>query len=257
MKVIVAGEMPFLEEVGHLLVTAGHDTALYLVEDLLTAAQSAAAFADLGQADIIIEMHHQSPQAKERLLRTVSRLAAPDALILSSALTTAVTAAAAWVEQPERVVGFGLLPPIGPSGLVELAAGLQTAPDRLQQAADFWQTAGYEAVTVAEGPGLVRARAVCCLINEAASALLEGIASAEDIDQAMLLGVNYPHGPLAWADLIGLDAVLGVLEGLFAEWGEDRYRPSPIIRRLVAAGHFGQKTGRGFYDYAEAADQDD
>jgi 3-hydroxybutyryl-CoA dehydrogenase len=256
MKVIIAGEMPFLEEVGQLLVTAGHDTDLYLVEDLLTAAQSGPALTGLPHADLILEMHHESLQAKERLLRAISRLASPDALILTSALTTTVTAVAAWVERPERVVGFGLLPPIGPSGLVELAAGLQTAPDRLQQAADFWQTVGYEAVTVAEGPGLVRARAVCCLINEAASALLEGVASAEDIDQAMLLGVNYPHGPLAWADLIGLDAVLGVMEGLFSEWGEDRYRPSPLLRRLVAAGHLGQKTGRGFYDYTEASDHE-
>jgi 3-hydroxybutyryl-CoA dehydrogenase len=248
MKVVAAGEMPFLEEVGQLLVIAGHDTALYLVEDLLTAGQSAA-FADLAEADLVVEMHHESALAKERLLRTIGRLAPPTALVLTSALTMSVTRAAAWVPQPERVVGFGLLPPLAPTGLVELAAGLQTNPDRLSQAAGFWQTAGYEAVTVAEGPGLVRARTVCCLINEAASAVLEGVATAADIDQAMLLGVNYPHGPLAWADQIGLDTVLAVMEGLFAEWGEDRYRPSPLLRRLVAAGQLGQKSGHGFYEY--------
>jgi 3-hydroxybutyryl-CoA dehydrogenase len=249
MKVIVAGEMPFLEEVGHLLATAGHEVALYLVEDLLTAAQSAAVMTDLAAADVVIEMHHESPRGKERLLRTIAAAAPPDALILSSALTTAVTVAASWVTNPERLVGFGLLPPIEPNGLVELAAGLQTDPARQQQAANFWQTTGCETVTVAEGPGLVRARIVCCLINEAASAVLEGVATPADIDQAMLLGVNYPHGPLAWADRIGLDAVLAVLEGLFHEWGEDRYRPSPLLRRLVAAGHLGEKSGRGFYDY--------
>jgi 3-hydroxybutyryl-CoA dehydrogenase len=95
----------------------------------------------------------------------------------------------------------------------------------------------------------VRARTVCCLINEAASALLENVASAEDIDQAMKLGTNYPHGPLAWADHIGLDAVLGVMTGLFEEWGEDRYRPSPLLRRMVLAGRLGKKTGEGFYQY--------
>jgi 3-hydroxybutyryl-CoA dehydrogenase len=106
-------------------------------------------------------------------------------------------------------------------------------------------------VWVADGPGLVRARTVCCLINEAAGLLLEGVAAAADIDRAMQLGTNYPHGPLAWGDVIGLDVVLGVMNGLFNEWGEDRYRPSPLLRRLVAAGRLGRKTGQGFYTYPE------
>lgn len=92
-------------------------------------------------------------------------------------------------------------------------------------------------------------RTIACLINEAASAVMEGVATPADIDQAMKLGTNYPHGPLAWADLIGLDTVLGVLTGLFNEFGEDRYRPCPLLRRLVTAGHLGQKSGRGFYHY--------
>lgn len=121
----------------------------------------------------------------------------------------------------------------------------------MEKAKSFWQSLEMKPVVVADGPGLVRARTVCCLINEAASALFEGVASAEDIDTAMRLGTNYPHGPFEWADIIGVDTVLGVMNGLFHEWGEDRYRPSPLLRRMVLAGHLGRKSGRGFYDYGE------
>ena len=111
------------------------------------------------------------------------------------------------------------------------------------------QILGFDPVLVADGPGLVRARILCCLINEAIGALMEGVAIVEDIDKAMRLGTNYPFGPLAWADQIGLDTVLGVMTGLHKEWGEDRYRPSPLLRRKVLAGHLGKKSGRGFYIY--------
>ncbi len=175
----------------------------------------------------------------------------PDALILTSALATSATQAASWVARPERVVGFGFVPPIAGGGLVEVAAALQTSEAALSQAELFWRGLGQEPIFVADGPGLVRARVVCCLINEAAGLLLEGVATATDIDRAMRLGTNYPYGPLAWGDLMGLDAVLGVMTGLFNEWGDDRYRPSPMLRRLVAAGRLGVKTGQGFYPYPE------
>jgi 3-hydroxybutyryl-CoA dehydrogenase len=138
--------------------------------------------------------------------------------------------------------------------VVELAAALQTSEQALAQATLFWEGLGQETIVVGDGPGLVRARTVCCLINEAVSALMEGVATAADIDKAMVLGTNYPHGPLAWADLIGLDAVLGVMTGLFEEWGDDRYRPSPLLRRMVQAGRLGRKTGEGFYRYRVNSD---
>jgi 3-hydroxybutyryl-CoA dehydrogenase len=126
---------------------------------------------------------------------------------------------------------------------------MQTEEATLIAAKRFWQEVGLSPVVVGDGPGLVRARIICCLINEAASALFEGVAPAEDIDTAMRLGTNYPRGPLAWADLIGIDTVLGVMNGLFREWGEDRYRPSPLLRRMVLAGRLGIKSGEGFYRY--------
>jgi 3-hydroxybutyryl-CoA dehydrogenase len=246
VKVLLAGETPFVDEVAQLCLRAGHDTTLYLIEDFLGALQSGD-LAEVAEADVVIELHNESAEAKQELLSGLGGAMRPEALLLTSALATSATQAAAWVPYPERVVGFGLLPPLPANGLVELAAALQTADSALAQAADFWRGLGQEPVVVADGPGLVRVRVVCCLINEAVSALMEGVAEAADIDKAMQLGTNYPHGPLAWADYIGLDTVLGVMTGLFNEWGEDRYRPSPLLRRMVLAGKLGQKSGEGFY----------
>jgi 3-hydroxybutyryl-CoA dehydrogenase len=249
MKVVVAGETPFVEEVGQLCTAAGHDTVLYLVEDFRAAVHSGWAMPEAAGVDVAIELHNESAAAKEELMVSLAGFIPRQALLLTSALATSVTQAAAWVPNPARVVGIGVVPPLKHEGVIELAAGLRTSEKVMQTAVAFSQGLGQEPVVVADGPGLVRARTVCCLINEAASTLLEGVATAVDIDQAMKLGTNYPHGPLAWADYIGLDTVLGVLTGLFTEWGEDRYRPSPLIKRMVAAGKLGRKSGEGFYVY--------
>jgi 3-hydroxybutyryl-CoA dehydrogenase len=249
MKVVVAGERPFVEEIGALCSQVGHETVMYLVEDFNTAVQSGWAMADAANADVAIELHNESAASKEELLVSLAASIPREALLLTSALASSTTQAAAWVPKPERVVGFSVVPPLKREGVVELAAGLRTGETAVQKAITFAKGMGQEPVIVADGPGLVRARVVCCLINEAASALLEGVASAEDIDKAMKLGTNYPYGPLEWADYIGVDTVLGVLTGLFNEWGEDRYRPSPLLKRMAAARKLGRKTGEGFYSY--------
>lgn len=249
MKLILAGELPFIEEIGTLCLQAGHDTHIFLVEDFIGALESGYEMDNLADADIVIECHNESAATKHELLLALSSVVSPEVLILSSVLPVSATQAAAWVSNPSRLVGFGLLPPIPAKGLVELAPALQTGSSALADASLFWQGLQQEPIVVADGPGLVRARTVCCLINEAAGVLMEGIATAADIDRAMQLGTNYPRGPLAWADHIGLDAVLGVMTGLFAEWGDDRYRPSPLLRRMVLAGKLGKKTGEGFYRY--------
>lgn len=249
MKVVVAGEWPLVENIGGLCTQVGHDVVMYLVEDFNTAVQSGWAMADAANADVAIEIHNESAASKEELLVSLASYIPPDALLLTSALATSTTQAASWVTNPDRVVGFGLVPPLKSDGVVELAAGLKTSDLAMQKALDFTKQLGQQAVLVSDGPGLVRARIVCCLINEAASALFEGVATAVDIDKAMKLGTNYPYGPLEWADYIGLDTVLGILTGLFNEWGEDRYRPSPLLRRMVAAHKLGRKTREGFYSY--------
>lgn len=255
MKVVIAGEMPFIQEVGELCVNAGHDTTLYLVEDFYSAVESGVLMPVEQDVDVVIELHNESATAKRELLQGLGEAMPRNVLLLTSTLATSTTIAASWVSNPKRVVGFSVLPPLGKEGMVELASAIQTSRPNLARAASFWRGLGYEPVEVADGPGLVRARVVCCLINEAVSALMEGVASAEDIDKAMQLGTNYPYGPLAWADHLGLDMVLGVMTGLYEEWGEDRYRPAPLLRRMVAAGKLGKKVGEGFYSYPAGASQ--
>lgn len=250
MKVVVAGELPFLEEVSALCVAAGHDTSVYLVEDFLSAVQSGYVLDEASDSEVAIELHNESAAAKQELLLALSAIIPVDSMLFTSALATSTTQAASWVTRPDRVVGFSLVPPLGANATVELASGMQTNSNILPRAISFWEKLGCESLIVNDGPGLVRGRIVCCLINEATSALMEGVATASHIDQAMKLGTNYPYGPLEWADLIGLDTVLGVMTGLSAEWGDDRYRPSPLLRRMVLAGRLGKKSGRGFYDYS-------
>ncbi len=230
---------------------AAHTVQVLLVEDFLSALEADYARARLANVEIAIELHNESAAIKQEMLSALGEHLPPDALIMTSALATSATRAASWVARPERVVGFAVVPPVPDEGIVELAAAMQTAEAALVQAELFWRGLGQETIVVGDGPGLVRARTVCCLINEAAGLLLEGVASADDIDRAMRLGMNYPLGPLAWADLIGVDAGLGVMTGLFEEWGDDRYRPSPLLRRMVAAGRLGRKTGQGFFTYED------
>ncbi len=249
MRVVVAGESPFVEEVARLCERTSHKTTVFLVEDFFDALEAGPALETLSDTEVVIELHNESAAAKQELLLMMSAYMPQEALIMTSVLATSATQAASWVARPERVVGFGVLPPLPDKGVVELARAMQTDEQSLVQAELFWRGLGQQTVIVGDGPGLIRARTVCCLINEAVTALMEGVASAEDIDMAMRLGTNYPLGPLAWADLIGLDAVLGTMTGLFEEWGDDRYRPSPLLRRMVQSGQLGRKSGQGFFRY--------
>ena len=172
-------------------------------------------------------------------------------LILTAALGHSAAEAAADIHARHRVVGFAALPPLQKGQAVEMAVTPWTEAAALDQAGRFFRDLGLEPMIVPDAPGLVFPRILCTIINEAAFALMEGVASAEDIDTAMKLGTNYPLGPLEWADRIGLDQVLGVLEGLQVEYGEDRYRPAPLLRWLARAGHLGRFMGKGFYSYGK------
>ncbi|MDB4897313.1 MAG: 3-hydroxyacyl-CoA dehydrogenase [Firmicutes bacterium] len=163
------------------------------------------------------------------------------ALVLVDASCESVTAAASRFDRPEQVAGYGGLPSVADRQLVEIAVGIRTETATWQRAALFFQSLGREIEVIHDGPALIAPRLIACLVNEAAYALMEGVATVADIDTAMKLGLNYPHGPLEWADKIGPGTVLRILEGLHRETGEDRYRPCPHLRKLVTAK-------RTFYD---------
>jgi 3-hydroxybutyryl-CoA dehydrogenase len=203
-------------------------------------------------ASLVIETSTLDCAAKKMLLEKLDDSLPAATVILSSCLGAAVTHSSASLKRPERVVGFATFYPLAERKLVELAAGLRTAQEAAQRAQEIFKAMGKETVLVKDTAGLNFPRILSLIINEAARALEEGVASAEEIDVAMRLGVNYPQGPLKWADRIGLDEVLAVLQGLHAETGDDRYRAAPLLRKLVSAGFAGEIAGRGFYCYTDS-----
>lgn len=245
MKVVIAGEQPVAADLLKLCADAGHTTSLFLVETPREAQTAWQLDEDAQSADIALECHNESKTAKRRLIEILA--SAP--VVCASALACSTTEAASWAAHPARVVGWGALPPLEKGDAVEVAVGFQSSEAAFTTAQAFWASLGLPTTQVADGPGLVRARILSMLVNEAATALMEGVATSADIDTAMQLGTNYPRGPLAWGDVIGLDVVLGVLRGLHDEYGEDRYRPCPLLTRYVQAGRLGQKVGKGFFDY--------
>jgi 3-hydroxybutyryl-CoA dehydrogenase len=199
--------------------------------------------------DLAIEAIPEQLSLKQALFKRLDAQVRPDAVLASNTSSVSITALASATRRPERVLGMHFFNPVPAMELVELIRGLATSDTTLAAGRAFVERLGKRPVEVAEAPGFLVNRILIPMLNEAVFALEGGVASAEDIDVAMKLGTNQPMGPLALADLIGLDTVLAICESLHAEFGDDKYRPAPLLRRYVAAGWLGKKARRGFHDY--------
>ena len=208
------------------------------------------ATADLAGAGLAIEVVPERFEIKRDVLRGIAEAVGTDAIIASNTSSISITALAALVERPERVIGMHFFNPVPVLALVEVIRGLQTGDETVSRTMALAARIGKTPVEVADAPGFVANRLLLPMINEAVFALAEGVASADDIDTVMKLGAAHPMGPLALADLIGLDVCLGIMEVLQEQFGDDKYRPAPLLRQMVAAGRLGRKSGRGFHDYA-------
>ncbi len=202
------------------------------------------------RADLVIEAATENPDLKLKIFRELDATAPSNAILASNTSSISITRIAAATRRPERVIGMHFMNPVPVMRLVEIIRGLGTSDETVDAILAASRTMGKEPVQVNDAPGFISNRILCPMINEAVFALQEGVGSAEAIDTVMKLGMNHPMGPLALADLIGLDVVLFIMQVLQRDLGEDKYRPAPLLQRMVDAGYLGRKSGRGFFTYA-------
>jgi 3-hydroxybutyryl-CoA dehydrogenase len=218
-------------------------------DQLLARIKGTTNYADIAKSDLVIEAATENLSVKLRILKQIEDVVGQDCIVATNTSSISITQMAATLKVPTRFIGLHFFNPVPLMALVELICGLQTSDQTHDSVKSLAVALGKSPITVKNRPGFVVNRILCPMINEAIFALDEGIATAEDIDAGMKLGCNHPIGPLALADLIGLDTLLSIMEVFLEGFNDPRYRPAPMLREMVAAGYLGRKSGRGFYQY--------
>jgi 3-hydroxybutyryl-CoA dehydrogenase len=241
------------------LATVGKNLDRQIAKETLTEAQKLAILERIGTStdysrlqdvQLVIEAATENLDLKLRVLQQIAAQVSTECVIASNTSSLSITQLAASVNHPERFIGLHFFNPVPVMGLIEVIRGLQTSDATHALALDMATTLGKTAITAGNRPGFVVNRILVPMINEAILVFQEGLASVDDIDAGMRLGCNQPIGPLALADLIGLDTVLAILEAFYDGFNDSKYRPAPLLKEMVAAGYLGRKTRRGFHAYA-------
>jgi 3-hydroxybutyryl-CoA dehydrogenase len=240
-RATIAGQLGKLVEKGKL--AAGERDAM------VARIRAARDIGDLGDVDFVVEAAAESPAVKQQIFADLDHACRPGVILSTNTSSISITALSARTRRPDRVIGMHFMNPVPLMKLVEIIRGLATSDETYELCRALAERFGKTTVVSRDIPGFIVNRVMMPMVNEACFALYEGIASAEDIDKAVHLGLNHPLGPLALIDLIGLDTTLAILEVMHRELGESKYRPCPLLRQYVAAGWLGRKTGRGFYKY--------
>ncbi|HID38932.1 MAG TPA: 3-hydroxybutyryl-CoA dehydrogenase [Calditrichaeota bacterium] len=204
---------------------------------------------DVVHGDLVIEAIDENLEAKRNLFKKIDGICDKGTIFITNTSALSITEIASYTERQDKIIGMHFLNPVPKIPLVEIVRGLKTSDETYQFIKTFAETLDKTAVEVFEYPGYITTRVIVPMINEAIHIVMEGVASAEHVDTAMKLGYNFPKGPLTLADQIGLDELMAWMETLFRELGEAKYRPCPLLRKLVRAGHLGKKTGKGFFEY--------